>query len=96
MGFEFDRTVSKHQERHATKPSFVHPRFSFSDTKPSPTILFPFVAFVVAPSVCVSAFLFAGEPRFGCIFGQQLASAVAFSNTGHFFFLYQVPEGEKS
>jgi hypothetical protein len=41
----------------------------------------PFIAFAVAPSVCVSAFLFAGEPRFGCIFGQQLTSAVALSNT---------------
>ncbi len=95
MGLEYDRTVSKHQERHATKPSYVHPPFSFCE--PNPHLLFfsPFVAFVVAPSVCVSAFLFAGEPRFGCIFGQQLASAVAFSNTGHFFFLYQVPEGWK-
>ncbi len=58
-------------------------------TKPSPTILFPFVAFAVTPSVCVSAFLFAGEPRFGCIFSQQLTSAVALSNTGHFLFLYR-------
>lgn len=65
------------------------PPFLVFWTKPLPTTLFPFIAFAVAPSVCVSAFLFAGEPRFGCIFGQQLTSAVALSNTGHFFFLYR-------
>ncbi len=90
MGLEYHRTVSKHQERHATKPSSVPPLPS-SFSEPNPCLLLFALYCVCRRSKCLCFRVsLCGRTTFWLhLWPAAHLRCRPFQHTGHFFFLYR-------